>query len=100
MNTAPRPFEIRVDDAVLADLRARLDTARPPPEQGPPGWDAGASPQYLRELLEYWRARYDWRAQEARLNGFAQFMADVNGAEIHFIHERGRGPRPRRPGRR
>jgi pimeloyl-ACP methyl ester carboxylesterase len=93
-STAPRPFEIRVDGTVLADLRTRLDTTRLPPEQGPPEWDAGASPVYLRELLEYWRDQYDWRAQEARLNGFAQYVADVNGAEIHFIHEHGKGPRP------
>src|SRR5262245_24606992 len=95
MNTPiVRTFEIRVDEPVLADLRLRLMTTRLPPEQGPPGWDGGASPVYLRELLEHWRERYDWRAQEATLNGFAHFLADVNGAEIHFIREHGRGPRP------
>src|SRR5262249_43471054 len=89
-----RPFEIRVDAVVLADLAVRLDAARLPPEQGPPGWDAGASPAYLRDLLEHWRRRYDWRAAEAELNRFAHFRAEANGADIHFIHERGRGPRP------
>ena len=89
-----RVFEIRVDPAVLADLVTRLDTARLPPGQGAPGWDAGADPAYLRELVEYWRKKYDWRACEARLNRFLQFRANVNGADIHFIHERGRGRRP------
>ena len=89
-----RHFEIHVDESVLADLAMRLAATRLPPEQGPPGWDAGASPVYLRELLDYWRHGYDWRAQEARLNGFVQYLADVNGAQIHFLHERGTGPRP------
>lgn len=95
MDTArARPFEIHIGEPLLADLAVRLAATRLPPEQGPPGWDAGASPVYLRELLEYWRTRYDWRAQEAALNRFAQFRADVGGADIHFIHERGRGPAP------
>jgi hypothetical protein len=95
MNTArARPFEIKVDQAVLADLGMRLDATRLPPEQGPPGWDAGTKPTYLRELLEYWRDDYNWRREEARLNAFAQFRAEVNGADIHFIHERGKGDRP------
>jgi pimeloyl-ACP methyl ester carboxylesterase len=89
-----RPFEIRVDAAVLTDLAVRLAATRLPPEQGPPGWDAGASPAYLRGLLEHWRRRYDWRAAEAEINRHAHFRAEVNGADIHFIHARGRGPRP------
>jgi pimeloyl-ACP methyl ester carboxylesterase len=87
------PFEIRIDDAVLADLAARLGAARLPPVQGPAGWDAGTSPAYMGELLEHWRDRYDWRAEEAKLNRFAQFHAEVNGADIHFLYERGNGPR-------
>ena len=85
-----RPFEIRVDEWVLADLDVRLANTRLPPEQGPDHWDAGASPVYLRDLLEYWRNHYDWRAEEARLNRFSQFRAEVRGADIHFIHERAR----------
>jgi pimeloyl-ACP methyl ester carboxylesterase len=88
------PFEIRVSDEVLADLAVRLEATRLPPEQGPAGWDAGTSPAYLRDLLEYWRNGYDWRAQEARLNSFKQLRVDVDFADIHFIYERGRGPRP------
>jgi pimeloyl-ACP methyl ester carboxylesterase len=95
MHTArAKPFEIQVGEPMLADLAVRLAAARLPPEQGPPGWDAGASPAYLRDLLDHWRHRYDWRAEEAKLNRFAQFRAEVNGADIHFIHERGKGERP------
>ena len=45
-------------------------------------------------LVDYWRDTYDWRAHEARLNGFRQFTAPVAGIDLHFIHEEGRGPRP------
>ena len=69
---------------------ARLAATRLPPEQGPAGWDAGASPAYLRDLLDHWRNRYDWRVEEAKLNRFGHFRAEVRGTDIHFIHERAR----------
>jgi pimeloyl-ACP methyl ester carboxylesterase len=95
MDTArARPFEIQVGDPVLADLAARLAGTRLPPAQGAPGWDAGADPAYLRDLLEHWRQKYDWRREEAALNRFAQFRAEVNGADVHFIHVRGQGRQP------
>ena len=93
-STRIRHFEVNVDEAVLADLASRLDTARLPPDQGPAGWEGGADPGYLRELVRYWRKDFDWRACEAGINRFLQFRAQVNGADIHFIHERGRGPAP------
>jgi pimeloyl-ACP methyl ester carboxylesterase len=95
MDTArAKPFEIHVGEPVLADLAARLAATRLPPLQGPPGWDAGASPVYLRALLDHWRERYDWRGEEAKLNRFPQFRAEVNGADIHFIHVRGKSEDP------
>ena len=89
-----RPFEIQVGAPVLADLAARLAVTRLPRVQGEAGWDAGADPAYLRDLLQYWREEYDWRREEAALNGFAQFRAEVNGADVHFIHVRGQGVNP------
>ncbi len=94
MKANVRRFEIRVEDAVLGDLAVRLAATRLPPQQGPPDWDAGSSPDYLRELLEHWRTNYDWRAEEASLNRFDHYLADVDGADIHFVHQRGQGPRP------
>jgi microsomal epoxide hydrolase len=89
-----RPFEVRIADDVLADLGVRLAATRLPPAQGPASWDAGTDPGYLHALLDHWRESFDWRAQEARLNTFAHFRAEVRGDDIHFIHERGRGPQP------
>jgi pimeloyl-ACP methyl ester carboxylesterase len=88
------PFRIEVSDAVLADLKERLARTRFPDEIPGSGWDYGTNLAYLEELVAYWRDRYDWRAAERRLNAFPQFRAEVGGLRIHFIHERGTGPKP------
>jgi len=96
MNAAvtPAPFELHVPDAVLADLRERLARTRWPDEPPLAPWSTGASVEYLQPLVEYWRTRFDWRAQEAKLNRFRQFTVPLAGIELHFIHEPGRGPDP------
>jgi len=88
------PFRIAVPDTVLADLRERLARTRFPDEIVDAGWTYGTNLAYLRELVAYWRDRYDWRAAEAHLNRFPQFRARVGDLWIHFIHVRGKGPRP------
>jgi pimeloyl-ACP methyl ester carboxylesterase len=85
-------FRIRVPDAVLSDLRQRLARTRFPGEITGSGWDYGTNLAYLRELVTYWRDRFDWRAAERRLNQFDQFTTVVDGLEIHFIHQRARHP--------
>ena len=89
-----RPFTIAVEDSVLDDLRRRLADTRWPGELPGSGWDYGSNLAYLKELVEYWRTGFDWRAQEAKLNAFSHFKSQVDGLDIHFIHERGRGPDP------
>ncbi|MEO8680475.1 MAG: epoxide hydrolase family protein [Vicinamibacterales bacterium] len=87
-----RPFKIQVPDAVLADLKARLANPRlPEPLQGD-GWTLGTDIKYLRELLAYWRDRFDWPAQERRLNQFEQFTTTIDGRQVHFIHRRSKHP--------
>ena len=87
-----RPFKIQVPDSVLADLKARLANPRlPEPLQGD-GWTLGTDVKYLRELLTYWRDRFDWRAQERRLNQFEQFTTTIDGLRVHFIHRRSKHP--------
>src|SRR5512132_1163548 len=90
----PLPFALNVSDAVLTDLRARLERVRWPDEAPAAGWQHGASLVYMKELVAYWRDRYDWRTHEARLNRLEQFTAPVGGIDIHFIHEPGVGPSP------
>jgi microsomal epoxide hydrolase len=60
--------------------------------EGGDAWSAGTSPAFLRRLCAYWTSGFDWRAQEAAVNRFPQFMADIDGQRIHLLHERGSGP--------
>src|SRR5215475_9159399 len=89
------PFKIAVSDAEIADLKARLDRTRFPDEVPDTAWDYGSNLAYMRELVDYWRTRYDWRKHEAHLNQFRHFRAPVEGLGIHFIHEEGGGPNPK-----
>jgi pimeloyl-ACP methyl ester carboxylesterase len=83
-----RPFTIQIPDSALADLKARLALARiPDPLQGA-GWTLGTDTAYLRGLVEYWRTRFDWRAQERQLNQFEQFTTTIDGLRVHFLHRR------------
>jgi pimeloyl-ACP methyl ester carboxylesterase len=88
------PFRIAIPDAVLADLRERLRRTRWPDQIEGAGWTYGTDGAYLRELVAYWIEKFDWRAQEAALNRFPQFRAAVDGFGVHFIHARGKGPKP------
>jgi pimeloyl-ACP methyl ester carboxylesterase len=83
------PFTIEVPDAVLRDLRDRLDRTRFPGRTAPE-WRAGTDPDYLRELVAYWRDGFDWRARERELNAFPQFTAEIDGQRVHFVHVRAR----------
>ena len=89
-----RPFEIAVDQSVLDDLQVRLTHTRWPDEIPGAEWDYGSNLDYIKELVEYWRTDFDWRAQEKKLNAFHHFKSEVEGLDIHFIHERGTGPNP------
>jgi microsomal epoxide hydrolase len=90
----PDPFELRVADELLEELRARLARVRWPDEPPLEPWSTGTSVSYLKGLVDYWRSGFDWRAQEARLNAFRQFKVPLAGIDVHFIHEEGKGPAP------
>ena len=94
MAQKPRPFQLRIPDAAIADLRDRLARARFPDEPPLDPWSTGTSVAYLKELAHYWRMSFDWRAQEARFNAFRQFTLPVGGIDLHFIHQPGTGPDP------
>ena len=88
------PFKIQVDEEKLSELRRRLQNARWPYQIPDSDWRSGTDVEYLKELVQYWLDGFDWREQEASLNRFAQFTTDVEGTTIHFVHERGNGPKP------
>jgi microsomal epoxide hydrolase len=91
---AAKPFTLHVPEADIADLKARLERTRWPDEPPLAPWSTGTSTTYAREIADYWRVKFDWRAWEAKLNGFRQFTVPIGGIELHFIHEQGRGPAP------
>jgi pimeloyl-ACP methyl ester carboxylesterase len=100
MNT--QPYTINIPQSVLDDLQSRLAATRWPDELEGIGWGYGSELTYLKSLVDYWQHEFDWRAQEAKLNEFAHFRAQVadhddnNGGSIgiHYIHERGKGQNP------
>ena len=86
------PFRVDVPQATLDDLHDRLGRARFPEQLPDAGWDYGTELGYLRELIDYWRDSYDWRAREARLNALEHFTTEIDGANVHFIHARSPEP--------
>ena len=90
----PVPFRLHVADDAIADLRARLARTRFPDQAPGEPWAYGSDVGYLRELVAHWHDRFDWRAQEARLNAFAQFKVPLDGIDVHFLHVEGKGPAP------
>lgn len=88
------PFTVDVPEKTIADMLQRLRRTRFPADFENEDWEYGFSTEYLRELVEYWTAEYDWREQERRMNEFSHFRTVIEGIPIHFIHERGVGPAP------
>ena len=81
-------FRIEIPDADLDDLRQRLRRTRWPDPETVDDWSQGIPLDYTRELCQYWLEQYDWRAAEARLNRFPQFLTEIDGLDIHFLHVR------------
>jgi pimeloyl-ACP methyl ester carboxylesterase len=90
----PKPFLLNVPERALVDLRKRLELTRFPDEPPLAPWSTGTSVSYMKELVAYWRDKFDWRAQEAKLNAFKQYKVSIRGIDLHFIHEPGRGKDP------
>ena len=92
-NNAPiLPFEIQVSDAAIEDLQRRLASTRMPDQLAQTSWEYGTDSSYLAELLSYWQNDFDWREQESQLNQFDQFKTEIDGLDMHFIHQRSENP--------
>ena len=83
-----RSWRLDVPEDVLEDLDARLRATRLPDPSPHDGWAQGLPLDVAHEVLQHWCERYDWRATEARLNGFGQHVTTIDGVEIHFLHVR------------
>ena len=88
------PFTLNVPDTAIADLKARLALTRFPDSAPGEPWAYGSSVAYVKDLVSYWKDSFDWRAQEAVLNGFPQFMTPLHDIDLHYLHVPGVGPNP------
>lgn len=86
------PFRIDIPQARIEDLNARLARTRWPDELAGVGWSRGVPVEYLKDLAEYWRTGYDWRAHEAALNAYSQYVTTIDGQNVHFLHVRSSEP--------
>ncbi len=86
------PFTIAIPATALEDLRERLACTRWPSELPDAGWDYGVAGGFVKDMADRWRTAYDWRKHEAELNAWPQFMAEIDGQPIHFLHIRSPHP--------
>jgi pimeloyl-ACP methyl ester carboxylesterase len=86
--TEIRPFRVEIPDRELDDLRRRIEATRLPSKELVEDRSQGVQLATIQELASYWVTEYDWRKAEARLNALPQFMTEIDGVDIHFIHVR------------
>ena len=86
--TAVRPFHVNVPEAELTDLRSRINAAKWPERETVTDDSQGVPLAMMQELARYWTADYDWRKCEVKLNAMPQFITEIDGLDIHFIHVR------------
>jgi pimeloyl-ACP methyl ester carboxylesterase len=84
-------FSAHIAQSVLDDLRSRIRNTRWPDEIKGSGWEFGADPGYMRELAAYWLKGFDWRKVEGEINAYPNFIAEIDGYKIHFLHIKGSG---------
>ncbi len=87
-----RPFRVEIPQSSIDDLNQRIADTRWPSELPGIGWERGVPSAYLKDLADYWRTKYDWRAAEDRLNRLPQYIARIDGIDVHFLHVRSPEP--------
>ncbi len=83
-----RDFNLDISSDQLDDLHRRIDATRWPEKEAVDDWSQGVPLSAMRDLMDYWRNGYDWRRCEAKLNAFGQYITEIDGLDIHFIHVR------------
>jgi pimeloyl-ACP methyl ester carboxylesterase len=95
MMNAAQPFRLEIAQAAIDDLHARLDRVRWPDEAPDAPWLYGTSLGFMRELIDHWRHRFDWRTTEAQLNAWPQYKTRIDDIDVHFLHVPGQGVNPK-----
>src|SRR5262249_13103775 len=89
-DAAIRPFAFEASQAALDDLRRRIDATQWPERETVADASQGVQLATMRALARYWATEYDWRTCEARLKALPQFITEIDGLDIHFVHVRSR----------
>ena len=90
--TRVRPFTVSISDSEIDDLKQRLARTRWPDVETVGDWSQGVRVENARSLVDHWERGYDWRRFESELNRFPQFLTEIDGLDIHFIHVRSENP--------
>jgi epoxide hydrolase len=88
-----KPYKIAIPQKELKDLQKPIENTRWPGEIPGEGWKRGMPLEYTKKLADYWCTKFNWRDQEAKLNKFPQFVTEIDGQTIHFLHVRSSGPK-------
>tara|TARA_B100000902_G_scaffold390720_1_gene440145 strand:- start:3493 stop:4632 length:1140 start_codon:yes stop_codon:yes gene_type:complete len=90
-----KPFRINISDKILQNIQTKVKNYEwhEMPDDG--GWDYGTNLEYMKELSKYWIEKYNWRNTEKKINNFKNFKCNIDGIDIHFIHEKGSGIKPK-----
>jgi epoxide hydrolase len=91
-STAVRPFTVVIPDSEINDLKQRLANTRWPNPETVPDWSQGVRLENATSLINYWEREYDWRRFESEVNRFPQFLTEIDGLDIHFIHMKSKNP--------
>src|SRR5689334_24026720 len=83
-----RPFQVHIPQSAVDDLHHRVLATRWPDQETVPDQSQGVPLAKLKELVNFWGMQYDWRKAEDKLNAWPQFITNIDGVDIHFIHVR------------
>jgi len=89
-----KPFKVNISDQIIKDIYDRVKKYpwHEMPNDG--GWEYGTNLNYMKEISKYWVSEFDWRKHEKEINKSPNFIAKIDNIDIHFIHEKGSGPKP------
>ena len=90
-----RPFKINISNKIIEDINTKVANFpwHEMPDDG--GWNYGTNLDYMKEISNYWVNKFNWRKMEEKINKFQNFKTNIDGIDIHFIHEKGSGSNPK-----
>lgn len=87
-------FKLNIDQPVLDDLKTKLLATRWPDAINKADWQYGVDLSYIKKLASYWSNSFDWRKTEETINSYRQYVAEIDGHRIHYLHIKSRGRQP------